>query len=122
MCNEFDSLEQVSVTIAKYEVNFYALSSYFYASISTVSKKIQKFVKSFNVSLQLDTSQMVVYEAFFQSIVDNVKMTEGIIQTSQVGSKKVYHFGELKVNLLKVKISEVPMDIRVGWYKNILVS
>ena len=65
MWDEFDHLEQGSMIVAEYEIHFYALSRYFYNSISTEFEKIQKFVKGLDVSLQLATSQMVVLGAFF---------------------------------------------------------
>lgn len=49
MHDEFDYLEQRSMTIAEYEVCFYALSRYSIANISTESERICKFVKGLRV-------------------------------------------------------------------------
>ena len=83
MRDEFDHLEHGFMTVTEYEAHFHALSRYSYDSISTESENIQKFVKGLDVFLQLATSQMVVFVASFQSIMDHAKMIEGILQVSQ---------------------------------------
>lgn len=42
--DEFDRLDQGSMTIIEYEVNFNALSRYYIANIAIESEKIEKFV------------------------------------------------------------------------------
>lgn len=65
MCDEFDYLDQGSMNVAEYEAHFYALSGYSYVSISIESEKFQNFVKGLDISLELATSQMVIFEASF---------------------------------------------------------
>ena len=65
MWNEFDHLEQGSMTVVEYEACFHALSRYSYDSISTEFKKIQKFMKGLDVFLQLVISQMFVFAVSF---------------------------------------------------------
>lgn len=47
---EFDHLKHGSMSVAEYEVLFYALSKYSISNIATKSEKIQKFVKRLDVS------------------------------------------------------------------------
>lgn len=56
MRNGFDRLEQGYIDVNEYEACLYSLSRYSYASISTKSEKIQKFVKGLDVSLRLTMS------------------------------------------------------------------
>lgn len=51
MNDEFNHIEKGFITVMEYEALFHSLSRYFYATISTESKSIQKFVKGFNFSL-----------------------------------------------------------------------
>ncbi|KAF3645078.1 hypothetical protein FXO37_21138 [Capsicum annuum] len=96
MRDEFDHLEKGSMTVVEYEASFYALCRYSYDSISIEFEQIRKFVKGLDISLQLDTSHMVMFGASFQSIMDHAKMTEGILSASQGGAKMALHFGEFR--------------------------
>lgn len=51
-------------------------------------------MKGLDVSLQLVTTQMVVYGASFQSIIDHAMMTESILRASQEGAKRMRRRGE----------------------------
>lgn len=50
MRDEFVLLDQEFITVAEYESYYYVLSKYFYTCITTKSKKIQKFMKGFDIS------------------------------------------------------------------------
>lgn len=50
--DEFDCLEQGSMSIAQFEAYFYALSKYSYTSISIESEKIQKYIRGLDVSIE----------------------------------------------------------------------
>ena len=79
MRDEFDHLEQGSMSIAKDEARLHALARFLAASISSKYERIQKFIKGLDGSYQLATTQMVVSGASFQSITEHTKMTESII-------------------------------------------
>lgn len=65
MRDELNHPEQDSINVMEYEVYFYDLSRYFYANTATAFENIQKLVKGLNISLQLSTTQMVVYGHYF---------------------------------------------------------
>lgn len=92
----FDHLEQGFMTIVKYESYFPSLSRYYYTSIVTKSKKIQKLIKGLDILLLLATTQMVVSGASFYNIVDHVKMAKSILQASHGNANMVYYQGEFK--------------------------
>lgn len=58
-------------------------------------------------------SQIVVFGVFFRSIVDHVKMTEGILRASQGDARRYGVLVSSKVSLLEVEILEVLIYIIV---------
>lgn len=56
ICDEFDHLEKVSITIVMYEAHFYALSRHLVTNISIELGSIHKFVKGLEGPYQLATT------------------------------------------------------------------
>ena len=74
--DEFDHLEQVSMSLSMHETHFLTSSRHTAASISTKLKRIKKIVKGLYSYNQLATTQLVVSGGSFQSLVDHAKIIE----------------------------------------------
>lgn len=61
----FGHLVQSSMTVTEYEAKFHFFSRYSYTSITIKFEKIKKFIKRLYISLQLSSTQMVVYAELF---------------------------------------------------------
>ena len=92
--DEFDRLEQGSMTVSEYEARFHELSRYAMASIPSEFERIRRLVKGFAGYLQEATASLVLSGGSFQSIIDHARMIESIRQARQGGGKRSRHHGQ----------------------------
>ncbi|XP_059295651.1 uncharacterized protein LOC132048988 [Lycium ferocissimum] len=78
--DELANIDQRNSSVAIYESRFHSLSRYAFQLLPTEEKRIRRFMKVFNIGLQLSALQLVATGASFQEVVEHVCIVEGIKQ------------------------------------------
>jgi len=89
--DEFDRLEQGSLSVSKYEARFHELSCYAISSIPIEFERIFKLIMGFASYLQEITTSFVLSGGTFQSIIDHARMIESILHFRQGSCAKKFH-------------------------------